>query len=389
MTSFDFTTYPDRTGQRAVKWQLVEKEPDVLPMWIADMDFLPLPTVQEALKTYATDHVFGYASGCKAFYDAIISWEKDQHGLEVSRESLVATTSVVPAISIAIQALTAAGDGVMLHTPAYPPFAKVIQTNNRKLVRQSLVETNGHFEIDFAAFEELIVEKQVKLYILCNPHNPGGRVWTKAELEILGRICQRHGVIVVSDEIHQDLALFGHEQVSFHTVAEDFADFSIVLSSATKTFNLAGTKASFAIISNPELRKAFVRQQEANYQHELATVGILATTVAFETGKDWLAELKQVLEENIETAISYLEEHAQIRAMKPEGTYLIWLDFSAYDMSHEEIQRKLLEEARVQLNDGLVFGKEGRYKARFNIAAPLFVVQEACERIARVFGKAE
>lgn len=386
MTRFDFTTYPDRFCQRAIKWQLAEKESDVLPMWIADMDFLPMPTVKEALKSYATDHVFGYSEACEEFYQAIIDWEKSEHGLGVARESLVATTSVVPAICIAIQALTQEGEAVMIHTPAYPPFAKVTKLNNRHLIRQSLVETNCRFEIDFAAFEELIVEKQVKMYILCNPHNPGGRVWTKAELETLGRICQRHGVIVVSDEIHQDLALFGHEQVSFHTVAEDFADFSIVLSSATKTFNLAGTKASFAIIPNPDLRKAFVRQQEANYQHELATVGLLATQVAFETGKDWLVELKKVLEENIETAIDYLEEHTQIRAMKPEGTYLIWLNFSAYDMSHEEIQRKLLEEARVQLNDGLVFGKEGRYKARFNVAAPQSVVQEACERIAKVFG---
>lgn len=387
MTQFDFTTRPDRLGQGSAKWHKSETDPGLLQLWIADMDFLPLPSVRQALVTYAQEHVFGYPHPSEGLYQSIIEWEKAEHGYEIAQEDILLIEGAVPSLSVSIQAFTEEGDAVLINTPVYPPFARSVQLNNRQLISNSLVIREGRFEIDFDQLEKDIVENQVKLYILCNPHNPGGRVWSKEDLLQIGQLCQRHGVVVVSDEIHQDLVLFGHKHHSFNTVSPDFKNFTIVLASASKTFNIAGTKNSFAIIQHEDLRKKFYKRQLANNQHEVPTVGLIATEVALRTGKPWLEELKQVLEENIETAISYLEEHTQIRAMKPEGTYLIWLDFSAYDMSHEEIQRKLLEEARVQLNDGLVFGKEGRYKARFNIAAPLSVVQEACERIARVFGK--
>ena len=387
MTQYDFTTRPNRLGQNTMKWHSSETDPDLLQMWVADMDFLPLPQVREALIAYAQNHVFGYSVVPDSLFQAIINWERDQHQYEIRKEDIVLIEGVVPAITVAIQALTKEGDAVLINSPVYSPFARTVRLNKRQLISNSLVEKNGQFTIDFDQLEADIVEHQVKLYIFCSPHNPGGRVWTKDELEKVGQLCQKHGVILISDEIHQDLALFGNKHLSFNTVSPDFKDFAIILGSATKTFNIAGTKNSYAIIEDPSLRKAFTKQQLANNQHEIPTVGLIATEVALRHGKAWLDQLKEVLEENINYTVDFLTEHSQIKAMKPQGTYLVWLDFSAYGLSNEQIQEKLIKEAKVVLNDGLSFGKEGKCHARFNTATPLETVKEACQRIVAVFGK--
>ena len=223
--------------------------------------------------------------------------------------------------------------------------------------------------------------------MLCSPHNPGGRVWTAEELKKIGKICQKHGVILVSDEIHQDLALFGNKHHSFNTLDDSFKDFSLILSSATKTFNIAGTKNSFAIIENDQLRKTFQRQQLANNQHEVPTIGLITTEAAFTYGKPWLEELKIVLEKNIDYVVDELSQKTKIKVMKPEGTYLIWLDFSAYGIEQPELDERLQKEAKVVLNNGASFGKEGQTYARFNVAAPFITVKEAIQRIVRVFSK--
>ena len=387
MTKYDFTTRPNRLGQNTMKWYSSETDPDLLQMWVADMDFLPLPQVKEALIAYAQDHVFGYSVVPDSLYQAIIDWERDQHQYEIRKEDIVLIEGVVPAISLAIQSLTNEGDAVLTNSPVYSPFARTVRLNKRQLVSNSLVEKDGQFTLDFDQLEADIVEHQVKLYIFCSPHNPGGRVWTKEEVEKVGLLCQKHGVILISDEIHQDMALFGHKHFSFNTVSPDFKDFTIILGSATKTFNIAGTKNSFAIIENPSLRKAFTKQQLANNQHEIPTVGLIATEVVLRHGKAWLDQLKEVLEENINYTVDFLTEHSHIKVMKPQGTYLVWLDFSAYGLSNEQIQEKLIKEAKVVLNDGLSFGKEGKCHARFNTATPLETVKEACQRIVAVFGK--
>lgn len=387
MTQYDFTTRPNRLGQHSEKWRKTEGNPDLLQMWIADMDFLPLPEVKQALVDYASQHVFGYPYASDSLYQAILDWEEAEHGYEVTRDDVVLIEGVVPAISVAIQAFTQVGDAVAINTPVYPPFARSVKLNNRKLVANSLLEKNGHFEIDFDQLEQDFVEHDVNLYILCSPHNPGGRVWSVEELEKIGQLCQKHGVLLVSDEIHQDLALFGNKHHSFNTLQPSYKDFTIVLASATKTFNIAGTKNSFAIIENPDLRKQFTRQQLANNQHEVPTVGLITMEVALRSGKPWLEELKTVLEENINYTVDYLENHTKIKVMKPEGTYLIWLDFSAYGLSNEAIQEKLLTEAKVVLNNGLAFGTEGKYFARFNAATTFDTVKEGCRRIAVAFEK--
>lgn len=389
MTQYDFTTRPNRLGQHTVKWQSSEADPDLLQMWIADMDFLPLPEVKAALTSYAEEHVFGYPAAPDSLFEAIINWEKTEHGYVIEKEDIILIEGVVPAISVAIQALTEVGDAVLINTPVYPPFARTVVLNERKLVNNSLVKKNGRFEIDFEQLERDFQEHQVKLYVLCSPHNPGGRIWTAEELKKIGHLCQQYGVLLISDEIHQDLALFGNQHHSFNTLDEAFKDFTIILSSATKTFNIAGTKNSFAIIQNPELRKAFMRKQLANNQHEIPTVGLITMEVALTHGKPWLVELKRVLGENINYVVDCLVRQTKIEVMKPEGTYLIWLDFSAYNLTNEQIQDKLKTEAKVVLNDGFTFGKEGKYHARFNAAAPFETVKEACDRIVSVFGKLE
>lgn len=387
MTNYDFTTRPNRLGQDSVKWHKSENDPDLLQMWVADMDFLPLPHVKEALTAYAQHHVYGYSMVGDSLYQSIIDWEKNQHGYAIKKENIILIEGVVPAISVAIQALTQKGDAVLINTPVYPPFARTVRLNQRHLIRNSLQEKDGLFIIDFEQLERDIVDNDFKVYVLCNPHNPGGRVWTKDELLKIGQLCKKHKVIVISDEIHQDLVLFGHQHHSFNTVSPDFRDFSIILSSATKTFNIAGTKNSFVLIENPAIRKAFTKQQLANNQHEISTVGLISTEVALRQGEAWLKELKSVLEENINYTVDFLTKNSKIRVMKPQGTYLVWLDFSAYDLTNEQIQEKLIKEAKIVLNDGLTFGSEGRYHARFNTATPLATVKEACQRIVTVFGK--
>jgi len=274
---------------------------------------------------------------------------------------------------------------VLINTPVYPPFARSIKLNNRRLITNSLVEKDGLFEIDFDQLEKDFVEEDVKLYVLCNPHNPGGRVWEKEVLEKIGQLCQKHGVLLVSDEIHQDLALFGHKHQSFNTVNEAFKEFSLILSSATKTFNIAGTKNSYAIIENPKLRVAFQKRQLANNQHEISGLGYLATETAYRYGEDWLAELKELIEKHINYVVDLFGKETKIKVMKPQGTYLIWLDFSAYDISDEELRKVLRDEAKVILNRGLDFGEEGALHARLNVAMPTSILEEVCQRIISTF----
>ncbi|HEM4069917.1 TPA: pyridoxal phosphate-dependent aminotransferase [Streptococcus suis] len=386
MTQYDFTTRPNRLSHHSEKWKVSEQDPELLQLWVADMDFEPLPEIRQVIRDYADHHVFGYPYASDSLYQSIIDWEDRQHGYKIERESILLIEGVVPALSVAIQALTEEGDAVLINTPVYPPFARTVKLNNRQLVTNSLVDVDGIFRIDFDQLEKDIVENQVKLYIFCNPHNPGGRVWTREEVLAIGCLCQKHGVILVSDEIHQDLTLYGHKHYSFNTVDENFKDFSIILSSATKTFNIAGTKNSFAIVENPSIRKTFAKRQLINNQHEIPTIGLLTTEAAFTYGDEWLKELKVILERNIDFVEEYLTTHTRIKVMKPQGTYLIWLDFSAYELEHAELFDILHCKAKLILNDGLTFGKEGKHHARLNVAAPFNMIEEACQRLGKVFG---
>ena len=385
MGKYDFTTLPNRFGHHTYKWKEAETDRQVLPAWIADMDFEVLPEIRQTVHDYAEQLVYGYTYASDGLIEAVQDWEENQHGYTFDKEALVFIEGVVPAISIAIQAYTKEGEAVLINTPVYPPFARSIKLNNRKLIANSLLVKDGLFEIDFEQLEKDLVENGVKLYLLCNPHNPGGRVWEKEVLEKIGQLCQKHGVLLVSDEIHQDLALFGNKHQSFNTVNEDFKEFSLILSSATKTFNIAGTKNSYAIIENPKLRLAFQKRQLANNQHEISGLGYLATEAAYRYGEDWLTELKELIEKHINYVVDVFGKETKIKVMKPQGTYLIWLDFSAYDISDEELRKLLRDEAKVILNRGLDFGEEGALHARLNVAMPTSILEEVCQRIIATF----
>ena len=387
MGKYDFTTLPNRFGHHTYKWKEAETDRQVLPAWIADMDFEVLPEIRQTVHDYAEQLVYGYTYASDSLIEAVQNWEEIQHGYSFDKNALVFIEGVVPAISTAIQAFTKEGQAVLINTPVYPPFARSIKLNNRRLITNSLVEKDGLFEIDFVQLEKDFVEEDVKLYVLCNPHNPGGRVWEKEVLEKIGQLCQKHGVLLVSDEIHQDLALFGNKHQSFNTVNEDFKEFSLILSSATKTFNIAGTKNSYAVIENPKLRLAFQKRQLANNQHEISGLGYLATEAAYRYGQDWLIELREVLEDHINYVVDLFAKETKIKVMKPQGTYLIWLDFSAYDLTDKGLQELLKEEAKVILNRGLDFGEEGAHHARLNVAMPKSVLAEVCQRIVTCFSK--
>lgn len=385
MGKYDFTSLPNRFGHHTYKWKEAEADREVLPAWIADMDFVVLPEVRQAVQAYADQLVYGYTYASDALIQSVQDWEASQHGYHFDKDALVFIEGVVPAISTAIQAFTKEGEAVLINTPVYPPFARSVKLNNRRLITNSLVEKDGLFEIDFDQLEKELVEEDVKLYILCNPHNPGGRVWEKEVLEKIGHLCQKHGVLLVSDEIHQDLALFGHKHQSFNTIDPAFKDFALILSSATKTFNIAGTKNSYAVIENPKLRVAFQKRQLANNQHEISGLGYLTTEAAYRYGKDWLGELKEVIEDHINYVVDILGNETKIKVMKPQGTYLIWLDFSAYDLTDDRLQELLKNEAKVILNRGLDFGEEGTLHARLNVAMPKSVLEEVCQRIVTTF----
>ena len=387
MGKYDFTTLPNRFGHHTYKWKEAETDREVLPAWIADMDFEVLPEIRQTVHDYAEQLVYGYTYASDGLIEAVQDWEEKHHAYRFDKDALVFIEGVVPAISTAIQAFTKEGEAVLINTPVYPPFARSIKLNNRRLITNSLVEKNGLFEIDFDQLERDFVEENVKLYVLCNPHNPGGRVWEKEVLEKIGQLCQKHGVLLVSDEIHQDLALFGNKHQSFNTVNEDFKGFSLILSSATKTFNIAGTKNSYAIIENPKLRVAFQKRQLANNQHEISGLGYLATETAYRYGEDWLTELKELIEKHINYAVDVFGKETKIKVMKPQGTYLIWLDFSAYDLTDEKLQELLRNESKVILNRGLDFGEEGSLHARLNVAMPTSVLEEVCQRIIITFAK--
>ena len=385
MGKYDFTTLPNRFGHHTYKWKEAETDRQVLPAWIADMDFEVLPEIRQTVHYYAEQLVYGYTYASDGLIEVVQNWEEKHHSYRFEKDALVFIEGVVPAISTAIQAFTKEGEAVLINTPVYPPFARSIKLNNRRLITNSLVEKDGLFEIDFDRLEKDFVEENVKLYVLCNPHNPGGRVWEKEVLEKIGQLCQKHGVLLVSDEIHQDLALFGNKHQSFNTVNEDFKEFSLILSSATKTFNIAGTKNSYAIIENSKLRLAFQKRQLANNQHEISGLGYLATEAAYRYGEDWLTELKELIEKHIDYVVDVFGKETKIKVMKPQGTYLIWLDFSAYDISDEELRKLLRDEAKVILNRGLDFGEEGALHARLNVAMPTSILEEVCQRIIATF----
>lgn len=385
----DFDKITDRSKTYAIKYDLAKvrnKPEDAISLWVADMDFPTAPSIQKALAERSAHGIFGYSRPDERYYDALEKWFKNRHGYSFKREWVVNTPGVVFAIATAIKAYTKEGDGVLVQKPVYYPFFNMIKVLDRKVVNSPLEFKNGHYEINFEDFEKQIVENDVKLFLLCSPHNPGGRVWTKAELKKIAEICLRHKVIVVSDEIHSDITFGDNVHTVFGTISKEAAENSIICTAPSKSFNLAGLQFSNIFIPNADLRKKFQKEVDKTGYDEPSLTGIVAAVAAYSEGGEWFDAAKNYIWENILFAAKYLEEHnSKIKAIIPEGTYLLWLDFSETGLSDAEINEKVLRQAKVWLDAGSMFGKEGEKFQRINCAAPRKTLEAALESICKVF----
>lgn len=385
--SYDFNKITDRKNTNAIKYDLAVargKPADVLSLWVADMDFPTAPAILEALHEKVNHGIFGYSVPGEDFYESVKNWQKTEHDFEIARHWVVTTPGVVFAIACAIKAFTRENEAVIIQTPVYYPFKNMILANNRKLVTSSLFEKDGKWHIDFEDFEKKIVENDVKLFILCSPHNPVGRVWTREELTRLSEICLRHNVIVFADEIHNDFVFEPNKHTVYSTISKEAAENSIVSTSASKTFNLAGLQFSINFIQNPVLKKKFHDERDKTGYDEPSLMGFVATKAAYEHGKEWLSALKKHLVSNLDFVRSFVKENLpKARLIEPEGTYLLWLDFSAYGYSDSELDDIIVNKAKVWLDRGTMFGCEGEGYQRINIATPRPILQEALERISK------
>lgn len=384
---YDFDTVIDQKGTNSVKYDFTDqwKMPeDVLPMWVADMDFPAAPEILERLGEVLRHGIFGYSEGKEEYFRAVAGWYGQRFGWEVKEKWLVKTPGVVFAIAMAIRSLTKEGDAVLIQQPVYYPFSAVIKDNHRVLVNNALKLADGRYEIDFADFEEKIVKEHVKLFVLCSPHNPVGRVWKEWELRKMGDICLKHGVRIVSDEIHSDFVRPGHKHLVFASLSPDYADCTVTCTAPSKTFNLAGLQTSNIFIQNPDMRQRFAHAMRQVGFEEINTMGLAACQAAYEKGGPWLAALKEYLEENLSLVREYLAEHLpKIHLIEPEGTYLAWLDFRDLGLTEEERQDLIINKARLWLDSGAMFGKEGEGFERVNLACPRSVVRQALSQLER------
>lgn len=385
--NYDFDEIVDRRESDCLKYDFaVErgKPEDILPLWVADMDFRTAPCITKRMQKDIELGIFGYTDSKDAYFHALADWYQTYFGWKAEKSWLVKTPGVVFAIAMAIQALTKEGEGVMLQQPVYYPFRIAIEDNHRRLVNNELVLRDGRYEIDFEDFEEKIVQEKVKLFLLCSPHNPVGRVWTKEELQRIGDICLKHDVKIISDEIHSDFVYPGHQHHVLLTVDESFRDISIICTAPSKTFNLAGLQISNIFIPNPKIRKAFLRAMSAVGYSQVNMLGLHACQAAYEDGREWLEQLKVYLKDNLDFVRDYLEKNLpQIKLIEPEGTYLVWLDCRGLGLPEEELERLIVNGAKLWLDGGAIFGKAGEGFERINIACPRSILEEALERLKR------
>lgn len=359
---------------------------DALSMWIADMDFRTPPFVIEALRHRLDHEVLGYTFCSPQWKPAIQNWVSRHYGWDVKEEEIGFVGGIVPAISFAVQCFTAPGDKILIQPPVYHPYHHVVKDLGRTLVYNPLRLVDGQYEIDFEDFERKIVG--CKLFLLCNPHNPGGRVWNADELVRIADICAKNGVIVISDEIHCDMALTGYKHTVFATVSETAAQNSVTLMAASKTFNIAGLKSSYHIIHNKALRKQYseyLTRSELNTAHLFATT---AVAVAYNEGDEWLAQMLQYVEENIAFLDKYLKENMpKISFIHPQASYLVFLDARELGMSQERLVEFFLKEAKVAMNDGTMFGQEGAGFMRMNLGCPRATLEQALKQIKAAYDR--
>ena len=391
---YDFETLVPRKNVGASKWNLMNKVnnnvgDDIVPFSVADMEFKNPPEIIEGLKKFMDSSIFGYTEATEEYYKAVCDWMERRHDWKIKREWIVEFAGVVPALFNIVRALTNEEDGVLVMTPVYYPFYKAIEAGNRKVVRSSLVLCDDHYEIDYKDFEEKAKLDSTKLFILCNPHNPVGRVWSEEELKKIGKICIDNNVLIVSDEIHFDLIMPEYKHTVFANISEEFSNNSVICTAPSKTFNLAGLQASNIIIPNKRIRDKVLHEKMISIGNAgLNIFGYKACEIAYNECEEWLNELVQVINKNKKLVEEFMENNLpEVKVINLEGTYLQWLDFSEIEKDHKELEKFMTMEALMFLDEGYIFGDEGSGFERINLACPTNILEKALERLLEAVKK--
>ncbi|MCL1911164.1 MAG: pyridoxal phosphate-dependent aminotransferase [Leptospirales bacterium] len=385
---YDFDKIHERKGTYSFKWDSLEAnygDANLLPLWVADMDFQSPREVIEAVTERARHGIYGYSFIGDDYYSAAVSWITKRHSWRIKPEWVLHSPKVVAALNTAIQAFSEPDDGVIIQQPVYHPFMTSITNNGRKILNNQLKFSENKYAIDFDDFEKKASLSNTKLFLLCSPHNPSGRVWTENELTKMADICLRHNIIIISDEIHSDLVFTGCRHIPIASISDKIAERTVSCYAPSKTFNLPGLESSFVVISSDELKKKMKRQFMRN-SLSANIFGPLAHTAAYTYGEEWLSQVMEYIESNYGFTKTFFEnELPSVKVIEPEATYLLWLDFRSYKLSVEALRQKLRKEARVALNEGDIFGSGGEGFARLNIACPRSVLESGLKQIKSAF----
>lgn len=383
---YDFDQVIDRNNTNSVKVDALNEvfgSDDLIPLWIADMDFLSPPEITKALKERVEHGLFGYVKPGQEYFDSIVNWLKRKHNWSVSAQNISFVPGVVKGFAFAIDAFTEVGDKIIIQPPVYPPFKATSEGLNREIINNPLILEDGRYRMDFDHLRTL-AKTDCKMLILCNPQNPSGRIWTKEELAELAEICYDNDILVVSDEIHADLALPGNKHVAFATVSEKAAQNSITLMAPSKTFNIAGVVSSFAVVENKKNRDKYFNYLNARQLGKGSIFGYLAAQTAYEEGEEWLSQALEYIQKNIDFVDDYLKANIpQIQIMKPEASFLIWLDCREMNLSQSELENFFIQKAKLALNSGTMFGQEGEGFMRLNVGCPQITLEKALENLKK------
>lgn len=385
---YDFESLVYRKDVGSSKWDLMKKmnpnvQDNIIPFSVADMEFKNPPQIAEGLKKYIDSSIMGYTNATEDYYKAVCNWMERRHGWKIDKDWITEFPGVVPALYTIIRALTNEEDNVLIMTPVYYPFYNAIKARNRNVLASELLFCNDHYEINFEDLEEKAKLENTKLLILCNPHNPVGRVWSEEELKRIGEICKKNNVIVVSDEIHFDLIMPGFKHTVFANISEEFADNSVICTAPSKTFNIAGLQVSNIIVPNKKIRKKIISERISSIGNSgLNIFGYKACEIAYNECEEWLEELLEVITVNKKLVEDFMKENIpQIKVINLEGTYLQWLNFRSLEKEHKNLEKFMLTEAQFFLDEGYIFGDGGRGFERINLACPTRVLKEALDRL--------
>lgn len=382
---YNFDKIIERHGTESIKYdglkQLFGKE-DLIPLWVADMDFEVCPEITSSLQQRLNHHIYGYSCTDDSYWQSIIDWERNTHDFNFTRDELTYIPGVVKGIGFAVNYFTNKGDKIVIQEPVYHPFRNVAEGNGRIVLNNPLVKDGDFFTMDLEGLEAIFRDEHPRMMLLCNPHNPIGITWDIEILRKVGTLARRYGVVVVSDEIHADLAMFGHTHHVFASVSDDAAAVAVTLSAPSKTFNIPGIVSSWCVIKNPDLRKGFFEWLEANEFNEAPFFSTIATESAYKCGSEWLDQAKNYIENNIIAVEEYCAKHIPaIKPIRPQASFLVWLDCSALNLSHEELVDLFVNKAGLALNDGEMFGLGGNGHMRLNVGTPRKILLKALDNL--------